>query len=719
MDKKAMGYWSIAAQKHLKGFMTDSVGLDEYDDIDLAGKAGRFIGSIRGNGQINNIKKIEKIANTVGIKPKELHRIILPQIEIATDGQIELIKNSNGDIAGIAEYVFTGDEVISLTGDVFESLNPTDIEYATLETLDHTKKVPYYTSELYDALNKVGFANADIEMALSLQEQFKLIQKLDRLNQHNPIISNEYVWGINHEKIAYALGKISTDNRQSIKEMIEEIQSYQGIPTEDIKSMQDQLYQLAIKIGMLNPISIVSNRGFEKDFVFSSNILQPLTPNDDIMDDVKVLLASVRFGEKYTEYSTIQQPAQFLRALLNNTVGPHSANLTDYILLEKKGIVTVVNDTKTKLGVYGPYTRSGPCLKLIKKDIAQKALEIVESTDYTYSDDNITDLDVYGYLFLPDFSYSVSWVDCKSGNANVLQHIGWINGIKPQIIANEVIFIKQGVRKNIKEYARTLGIKIFELNSLKQLESNYNIKNDDWHGGYDVKVQAKKLEEFSKISTPEPDTYKNIANFMTSTYWTLDRYSKVKKCITGIRQLTKILSLPFNDEQRNAIKWAIYNLVSLFFLATLEICGDVYYFSDEDKLATIAEGLVSGTIPLAKRQELADISHKIAAEVIKQYIPEFNDSTLNKVNPNTPPAYYEAYYDLIKRMAQNPLVWTKSLRVLDYVLMEFDLKNEPIPRGFFTEFSLAPEDMEFSLKTLLHFINKVTGAPKNLFCLIC
>ncbi len=387
MDKKIEGYWSIAAQKHLKGFTTDSVGLDEYDDIDLAGKAGRFIGSIRGNSTITSIKKIEKIGNTVGIKPKELHKIILPQIEIATKGKIELIKNSVGDITGIKEYIFTNDDVISLAGEVFESLNPTNIEYATIETLNYTKRVPYLMSEIHNVLNKSGFKDVDIETAVSLQEQFKLIQKLDKINKADPIISNEYIWGTNHEKIAYALGKISVNEKQSIKQMIEDVQTYQGIPTDDIKHMRIQLYQLAIKIGMLNPVRIVSNRGLEKDFVFSSNILQPLTQNDDIMDDVKVLLASIRFGERYTEYSTIQHPSKFLRALLNNdTVGPHSANLTDYILLEKKGIVTVVEDSKTRLGYYGMYTRSGPCLKLIKKDVAQKALEIIENADYVYND---------------------------------------------------------------------------------------------------------------------------------------------------------------------------------------------------------------------------------------------------------------------------------------------------------------------------------------------
>ena len=343
---------------------------------------------------------------------------------------------------------------------------------------------------------------------------------------------------------------------------------------------------------------------------------------------------------------------------------------------------------------------------------------IVIKTSTQQPNDNITDLDVYGYFFLPDFSYSISWVDCKSGNANVLQHIGWINGIKPQVSADEVIFVKQGVRKNIKEYARTLGIKVFDLNSLKQLEDSYNIKSDDWHGGYDIESQSKMLAEFTRITTPDANIYKNIANFMTSTYWTLDYFSKVKKCITGIKQLANVVFLPFSETQNSAVRWALFNLISLFFLATLEICGDLYYFSEKDKSSAIAEGLVSGTIPIEKRQELADISHKIAAEMIKQHIPEFNEANINRVNPNVPPAYYEAFCDLVKRMTQNPLNWTKSLRVLDYYLMEFDLKNKNVPGDFFQKFSLKPDEMEFSLKTVLHFINKVTGVSKELFGLI-
>lgn len=343
---------------------------------------------------------------------------------------------------------------------------------------------------------------------------------------------------------------------------------------------------------------------------------------------------------------------------------------------------------------------------------------VVIKTSPQQPNDNITDLDVYGYSFSPDFSRTIKWVDCKAGNANTLQHIGWINGVKSQIAASEVVFIKQGVRKNIKEYARTLGIKIFDLNTLAQMENNYNIDINDWRGSYDIRTQLDKLVTFSRIAIPDSLQYKNIANFMSSNYWDLDNYSKVKKCITGIKQLSKVVSVPLAPAEIDAIKWAIYNLVLLFYLATLEICGDLYYFSDADKASAIAEGLISGTIPIAKRQEIADISHRIASEMIKQYIPAFNESTLNKVDPNVPPVYYEAYCDLVKRMTQDPLSWTKGLRALDFYLMEFDLKDIPVPDDFFGEFSLRSEDLKVSLKTILHFINKVTGAPKGLFGLI-
>lgn len=343
---------------------------------------------------------------------------------------------------------------------------------------------------------------------------------------------------------------------------------------------------------------------------------------------------------------------------------------------------------------------------------------VILKTSQELPNDIITDLDVYGYIFTSDFSKSITWVDCKSGNANVLKHIGWINGIKSQFNIDNTIFIKQGVRKNIKEYSRSLGIKVFDLSMLDTLEKNYGIEKNDWSGSYDITMQNKQLRNFTNIKTPDTSMYKNIANFMTSTYWSLDHFSRVKKSITGLKQLSKSISLPLREDEIISIKWAIYNLTSLFLLATIEICGDMYYFSDNDKRLLISEGLVSGTIPPAKRQELADMSHRVAVETIKQYIPDFNDSTLKKINPNLPPNYYEAYCDLIIRMTKDPLNWTKSLHVMDYFLMEYDLKKQVLPDGLFDKYVLDSDGMSHCIKTVFHFLIKTTFIPKELFSLL-
>lgn len=144
MDNKQMikeGYWSVATEKHLKNYTDESQNLDEVDNLNIAGKAGRFIGTIRGNGTLENIKKVEKMAGSVGIRKSTLHKIILPAIEKSTD-KIEVIRDTSGEITGVAEYIFETDNVLEITGEVFENQNPSKIEGIAIATMEESKKIP-------------------------------------------------------------------------------------------------------------------------------------------------------------------------------------------------------------------------------------------------------------------------------------------------------------------------------------------------------------------------------------------------------------------------------------------------------------------------------------------------------------------------------------------------------------------------------------------------
>lgn len=77
IEKIKSGYWAISTQKHLKQFRVDSPGMGEIGNLNTAGKVGRLLGMLGGNGIIEDIRKIEQMAFSVGISSKmELQRFI-------------------------------------------------------------------------------------------------------------------------------------------------------------------------------------------------------------------------------------------------------------------------------------------------------------------------------------------------------------------------------------------------------------------------------------------------------------------------------------------------------------------------------------------------------------------------------------------------------------------------------------------------------------------
>lgn len=392
------GYWAIATQKHLKAFAVDSLHMDELDCLSIAGKAGRLLGTIRGNTQICNEEKIRKMANLSGIQPTELKNTILPYIIKASEGKVEAKIDDMGKIVDIHEYIFTNEDVMDITGKIFEQQYPSDVQRVCVDIMDETRKLPNYEHEIIDKMIKGGFKEQDIMKSLMVQESFKLISKVGKSKSNNSIISNEYVWGKNHDKIAKAVVDIDVDGKDSLREMIELVRNNQGYPLEELTQFDANLVNLAKKVGIINTTTIRTNRQIVKDFGFSPNMLEPLTYNDDILDDVKLFLASIRFGERYTQFSTIEDSVKFLKSLIKyGEIGPHSANQTDYTLLEKKGIVRVVNKTKTVWSrYYGGYCdKTGYCLELVKKDVAEEALKIIESPQYNVQfDKNIENFDL-------------------------------------------------------------------------------------------------------------------------------------------------------------------------------------------------------------------------------------------------------------------------------------------------------------------------------------
>lgn len=363
------GFWSVATQKHLCQFQADSPNYSEFETLNMSGKSGRLLGLVRGNSRIENMPKIEKLAGSIGIGKKELKTKILPELEKVTGKKIELIRNTVGEIVGIEEYFLTSNEVLDASGNYFDYLEPDKKERIMIESLASTKELPTSESEMYSLLSS-SYNEEDIKEALVYQEQFKLINN-NKIN-NDIIYTNEYMWGNKQEKLLYPLQRLDIVSREELETFINFLQKTQGANSEQI-ALNQKLLTLAKSTGIINPITLRTKRDFSKDFLFTSNFLGGNSLNDDIMDDLKLLISAIKFGSKFTLYTRLNDPILFLRRLVSGCkVGPHSANGTDYVLLESRGIIKVT-ESKEKPGRF--------YMELIKKDVGKMALEILESSD--------------------------------------------------------------------------------------------------------------------------------------------------------------------------------------------------------------------------------------------------------------------------------------------------------------------------------------------------
>lgn len=339
---------------------------------------------------------------------------------------------------------------------------------------------------------------------------------------------------------------------------------------------------------------------------------------------------------------------------------------------------------------------------------------VIMKTSADESADEITDLDAYGIYIHKDFSAKRIWADCKSGKAKPLERISWIKGIRSSVKIDDVIFVKSGVRINTKQFARKSGILVLDNETISKLEADFGILENDWRGAWDYNSQYDNVNKLKRMVAYDGRELRHIAQFIESNYWVFDYYARIKKCITGLQQLNDVYEMA-KEEQKSILKWAMCELISLFTLATLNICREVYYLSEEERKVMINDGMISGEISARKRAELVEATYKMAIGLVKEQIPDFKPMKLNLNVGINAPEYCIKYIDLINRITNNPLSYFDVLRIIDFSLMQYEFKNIPVNENELKELFNNFNEVKGSVKTIIHFICDVCKIPVAFF----
>lgn len=341
---------------------------------------------------------------------------------------------------------------------------------------------------------------------------------------------------------------------------------------------------------------------------------------------------------------------------------------------------------------------------------------VILKTGIEEDSDVITDLDVLGIYIHKDFRKKTIWMDCKSGFTKPLERISWIKGVKHSINIDDAIFISRKMRIGTKQFAMESGIQIFDKSILETIEKNYNINKDDWHGSWRLE-NANLLNEFSNLNFPDRQIFKKIGSFISSEYWSRNPFIQLKKCITALKTLSQVPHESMTTPEKRAYRWGIYQLTELFTLSILNICRDLYFLAETDRTQLLLESILSSDIPIKRRNEIYQSAISLANELVREKYPNAQIKSDSNFNI-TPPHYFEAIDDLIKRIISDPLTYFDILRSMDILFMEFDLNQEQIKSDFIISYCSNYPSNEKGIKTILHLVCQITNISRNHYQII-
>lgn len=368
MDKKLKGSWLIHHTNKLQTITNQS----GYENTYLSGKAGILLSAISSNNEINISKqRLDILAKAANINTTfELPKLV----EVLS--QRELIDVTGNSIAILG---VTTPFVLQHTSDIFDSLQPTAQENATIDLAERASLHPIKLSETSEELaDTFRLGTAEVEQVIYDSEQIGFVD-VEHLGRDDKLLFNGNLFRRETaKKIRAVLDSLSPSEGARLSEVNDRLGKMACAPVEMImKELGTELFNKVSAIGLFD-ISIVSNSSEEVGFItlpaafskFSNSMV------DDAFDLAKAFVSSVTYGmtKSHYERGKIRMVEALLNALVKGeSIGPVQAIAEDYKILELKGVVEV--STGSKKG------RTGPMMKLLKREVGELALQAILQGD--------------------------------------------------------------------------------------------------------------------------------------------------------------------------------------------------------------------------------------------------------------------------------------------------------------------------------------------------
>lgn len=370
MDKRSQGAWLINHTNKL----IDVNGTSEFEDIEVAGKCGVFLSNLAASDDESCLseEKVNAIAKVSNVKKTEINTLIL---KLKESRLIDTSKNGAITVIGV-----TTSSVLGHTSDIFENCAPSNFQKAALELSDNISDLPKGEKGMYEYISDIySLSNSETNDLFSQAEDIGFVD-YEVLDDKTKLYFNGNLFRRDGAKKTNAvLSSLKIDETNKIVEL-DQLLTAQGCMTyEKCKEiLGENLLNKLQSIGMYD-FNEVSNSSETKTFVTKPSAFSKFgNPfEEDALDLAKAFVSSLYYGINFSSQGRgkIAILELLLRKLLNGQeVGPATAIGEDYKLLEFRRVIQLRRDNKYPNRYY---------MKLLKKDIGQLAMQVLEIGDAT------------------------------------------------------------------------------------------------------------------------------------------------------------------------------------------------------------------------------------------------------------------------------------------------------------------------------------------------
>jgi hypothetical protein len=378
-ERSEQGSWIIAIYKEISEYNVDHLSFDPLEAIITAGRAADLFSATRALGSVpaETFERFRKIAH---LKPN-VAKAVLQVVE--SRGHIAVQWTAEG---AVHEYRFLEDSknaVLLATSDVFSASGPTGCAIALIKLLQMTIDIPRRSEDLKNRLISANIREEDAECAMQLSAALQLVTVTRETQDGQTIVLNPYLFQDTAEETDQLLLALNAEDQELAHRILTHVRTSPGTPLPS--ELQGNVLNLLIKVGIVD-LSKITTSTNDKGRLF------PTAPNAwgiftsggaslsaDIIDDAKLFLNSLRYGQFYSQSSRgrIINPAWIVNKLIREgavgTQTPATAIGYDYPLALSRGIVNVVESR-----IY-PNRYS---MELLKRDVATAVSEVLEESAF-------------------------------------------------------------------------------------------------------------------------------------------------------------------------------------------------------------------------------------------------------------------------------------------------------------------------------------------------